>query len=525
MERIRSRCASPWILAFVLVVAVGLLVAPTVSVAGTITATVQNTALENVEGVMVQLYFANGAYITDKRTVSDGTVSFTNLDAGSYWLLVDDGALQRYAPQWYNDKPASYAPFVPDTILLPTAASSSSVPVTVKRGVTIHVHVTRPDGATAVESMTVQPWFDWLGTPRNLTYAITDATGECTFTLLPTGSYYVAAQDGHHAPGFGGWPMWYTSGRYPDSPGASFRAEGTSIEWSIKTPMLPKATVGVVGLSDTTTWTQSPTGVVTLDLGMDSDYNPSTLFYRVYPVGGTPPFPWPEWDGSSQPTVTLTEGLHHVEAYGQVDTPPSGDDGNGPQVTRQIGIDNTKPHTTANVGTVSQAFLELKATDPLSGIGYTRYSLDSGADQAYTEGSPVPLTRGSHSVTWYSRDNAGNTEDAHSGTIISGPQAYVTTPRGSSKTRVRRTLSFSGKLTRAANHRRLTLLAYRFNGTDWVLARTKVVTTHTPRRRGMTTYRGSIKFTAKGSWKVIARYEGDGYWVQSYSAPKYVIVR
>jgi hypothetical protein len=283
--------------------------------------------------------------------------------------------------------------------------------------------------------------------------------------------------------------------------------------------------VGVVGLSDTTTWTQSPTGIVTLDLGMDSDYDPSTLFYRVYPVGGTPPFPWPEWDGSSQPTVTLTVGLHQVQAYGQVNTPPSGDDGDGPIVTREIGIDNTPPHTTANVGTVSQPTLELKATDPLSGVGLSEYRLDSVDTVPVCYLGPVPLTRGVHSVMWRSVDAASNGEEWHSGTIISGPQAYVSTPKGSSKTRVRRTLTFSGKLTRAANHRRLTLLAYRFDGADWVLTRIKSVKTHTPRRRGMTTYRGSIKFTAKGTWKVIARYEDDGYWVPSYSAPKYVTVR
>jgi hypothetical protein len=391
-------------------------------------------------------------------------------------------------------------------------------------GVTIHVHVTRPDDMTPVENMTVQPWLDWLGVPWPAAVATTTSSGECTFTRLPVGSYYVAAQDGHHAPGFGGWPMWYTSGRYPDSPGAVFLTEGTSIGWSIVTTMLPKATVGVVGLSDTTTWTQSPTGVVTLDLGMDSDYNPATLKYWVddAPTWGN------TWDGSTQPTISLSEGLHHVDAYAFKDDTiglPSGEDGDGPEVVRVIGIDNSPPHTTANVGTVSQAALELTAADPLSGIGYTRYTIDGGTEQTYTDGAPVPLTRGTHSVTWYSRDVAGKTEDAHSGTIISGPQAYVRRPAGRSTVRARRSLTFSGRLTRATNHRRLTLLAYRFDGANWVLTRTKAVTTHTPRRRGMTTYRGSIKFTAKGRWKVVARYEGDGYWVQSWSAPKYVTVR
>jgi hypothetical protein len=189
---------------------------------------------------------------------------------------------------------------------------------------------------------------------------------------------------------------------------------------------------------------------------------------------------------------------------------------------KKVRIDNTPPDTTSNADGGNHATLDLAYSDALSGVAEARYTLDGGPSTLYT--GPVALARGVHSVTWWSQDNAGNTEDAHSGTIISGPQAYVTTPRGSSKTRVRRTLTFSGKLTRAANHRRLTLLAYRFDGADWVLTRTKSVKTHTP-RRGMTTYRGSIKFTAKGTWKVIARYEDDGYWVPSYSSPKYVTVR
>jgi hypothetical protein len=130
-----------------------------------------------------------------------------------------------------------------------------------------------------------------------------------------------------------------------------------------------------------------------------------------------------------------------------------------------------------------------------------------------------------HTVTWHSHDAAGNEESPRSGTIIGGPQASVSTPKGSSSTRVRRTLTFSGTLTRTTNHKRLTLLAYKFDGVSWVLIRSTTVTTHTPSRRGKTTYRGSIKFTSKGSWKVVARYAGDTRYVQSFSAPRYVRVR
>jgi photosystem II stability/assembly factor-like uncharacterized protein len=192
--------------------------------------------------------------------------------------------------------------------------------------------------------------------------------------------------------------------------------------------------------------------------------------------------------------------------------------------TVTVRVDTTPPVTTANVGlTASQPLLVLTTADAQSGPGTTWYAFDGGAETTYSP--PVAVPRGVHTVTWHSHDAAGNEELPRSGTIIGGPQASVSTPKGSSSTRVRRTLTFSGTLTRTTNHKRLTLLAYKFDGVSWVLIRSTTVTTHTPSRRGKTTYRGSIKFTSKGSWKVVARYAGDTRYVQSFSAPRYVRVR
>jgi photosystem II stability/assembly factor-like uncharacterized protein len=244
--------------------------------------------------------------------------------------------------------------------------------------------------------------------------------------------------------------------------------------------------------------------------------------FSVVPAGSTTVY---RLDGVAESTtytvpVAITAGVR-VIAY------RSSCVGHKDEDTRTITvrIDTTAPVTTANVGLlVSQPLLRLTPTDVQSRVGTTWYGFDGAAEAIYDALSPPAVPRGVHSVRWWSVDGAGNVEGWQSGTIIGGPQASVSTPKGSSSTRVRRTLTFSGKMTRATNHRRLTLLAYRFDGADWILTRTKSVQVHTP-RRGLTTYRGAIKFTAKGSWKVVARYEGDAYWVQSYSAPKYVIVR
>jgi hypothetical protein len=216
-------------------------------------------------------------------------------------------------------------------------------------------------------------------------------------------------------------------------------------------------------------------------------------------------------------TVFSAEGLHTVDGRCVTTYPWK-----GPVTTKTVRIDNTPPHTTSNAGAIRQATLQLAYTDNLAGVSSCWYTLDGGPPTLYSV--PVAITLGPHAVTWWSQDVAGNLEDPHAGTIIGGPQPYISTPKGRSSTRVRRTLYFSGKMSRATNHRRLTLLAYRFDGTNWVLTRTKSVKVHTP-RRGLTTFSGSIKFTSKGLWKVVARYEGDGYWLPAYSGARYVTVR
>jgi photosystem II stability/assembly factor-like uncharacterized protein len=236
----------------------------------------------------------------------------------------------------------------------------------------------------------------------------------------------------------------------------------------------------------------------------------ATTFYRVDGAGEVATYTAP---------IPIAAGVHAIEyrstLVGHQDEPTR---------TVTIRVDKTAPVTTANVGTLSRSTLVLTATDAESGVASTRYAIDGGAEQVYDPASPPATLRGVHSVAWWSIDKVGNTEATQYGTIVGGPQPSITTPRGSSSTRVRRTLTFSGKMTRATNHRRLTLMAYWFNGSSWVLARTKSVLVHTP-RRGLTTYSGSIKFTAKGTWLVYARYEGDAYWVQTWSAGKVVRVR
>ncbi|MDO8914642.1 MAG: carboxypeptidase-like regulatory domain-containing protein [Coriobacteriia bacterium] len=514
MVRIRRRSMSLLVLAFTLVVVVGMLVAPVIALAaGTIRGSVQDSSAKPIEGISVVVYSTPGpGYAGNTTTLADGKFDFPDLPNGNYWISFSDNVQNRYSYVWYNGALQSYLAPYPATIPV-TDSSVFNDDITLYRGVTVKVHVDRPSG-DPVENVTVQAWRSmtpeadwspWTGT--------TDASGECTLTNMPRGDYYVRAQDVHPNT----WFKWYTPGRTPASTYITL-SEGATGEWYVKTPMLPQATVNVVGGAG---WRRSLTGVVELEPNLDSDYATSVLYYWVDDL---PTFPLP-WDGSSHPTVTLIEGAHHVDTYGVVgDTSllPIGEDGDGPYATYEIGIDNTPPHTTANVGTVSQSTLVLTHDDDGLSPITPWYAIDGGAPTEYVK--PVPLSRGVHSVNWYSQDGAGNIETAHSGTIISGPQANVRRPVSRSSMTHGRYLSVSGTLSRARNHSRLTVLAYRWNGVTWVLSRTKPVRIHTP-RRGLSRYSGSIRLSTRGSWKIVSRYEGDGSWVQSYSPPRYVKVK
>jgi hypothetical protein len=89
---------------------------------------------------------------------------------------------------------------------------------------------------------------------------------------------------------------------------------------------------------------------------------------------------------------------------------------NAGNIHDSVNIDETAPVTTAALsGTLngsvynSAVKVTLSATDNLSGVQYTYYSLDGGASTTYTAALNVTAL-GSHSVKFHSVDNAGNTE-------------------------------------------------------------------------------------------------------------------
>ena len=90
----------------------------------------------------------------------------------------------------------------------------------------------------------------------------------------------------------------------------------------------------------------------------------------------------------------------------------------------QLASDKTPPTTTATglhssaaAWQKTSAQVTLSATDNAggSGVAHTYYTLDGGAKQTYT--APFTLYDGTHTVTYWSTDEVGNTETAHKGYV------------------------------------------------------------------------------------------------------------
>ena len=183
----------------------------------------------------------------------------------------------------------------------------------------------------------------------------------------------------------------------------------------------PVTTATGLQASSTTGW-QTSAQSVTLS-ATDSQSGVSATYYKV--------------DGGAQQTYTApftisTQGSHTV-VYWSVDKGGNTE----AQHAGYVNIDSAAPATTAtglqganNTGwqTTGQA-VTLSATDAVSGVATTKYTVDGGAAQLYS-GPFVISANGSHTVTYWSTDNAGNTETAHIGYVNVDMTPPATTATG-----------------------------------------------------------------------------------------------
>lgn len=111
--------------------------------------------------------------------------------------------------------------------------------------------------------------------------------------------------------------------------------------------------------------------------------------------------------GSSVPTFTISTEASHAIAYNSVDA-----SGNAEATqTASVRLDKTGPTTTDNHETTytAPATITLTATDTLSGVAATHYTLDGNAG---TGSSVTTSALGEHTLAYRSIDNADNLETA-----------------------------------------------------------------------------------------------------------------
>ncbi len=128
-------------------------------------------------------------------------------------------------------------------------------------------------------------------------------------------------------------------------------------------------------------------------------------------------------DGGAQQTysgtVTISTQGDHTVSYWSVDNADNTEAAN----TTHIKLDNVGPATTiattpaAPDGTNNwfkraSVTFTLAATDATSGVANRFYTVDGGGQQTYS-GTVTISTQGDHTVTYWSLDNAGNTETAN----------------------------------------------------------------------------------------------------------------
>jgi uncharacterized repeat protein (TIGR01451 family) len=110
--------------------------------------------------------------------------------------------------------------------------------------------------------------------------------------------------------------------------------------------------------------------------------------------------------------------------------------------TATFKIDTTKPVTTASISGpigdngwyIGSVLVTLSATDATSGVAATEYQVDGGSFLTYS-GSPLTVSGdGTHTVTYYSTDNAGNQEGNETATFGIAAAPAITSAAGTTFT-------------------------------------------------------------------------------------------
>ena len=271
---------------------------------------------------------------------------------------------------------------------------------------TTHVKLdnVKPSTSIAVTPASPNGSGGWYATTPSFTLSASDATSGVASTLYridsgatQTYSGAVAIPDGQHTITY--WSV--------DSAGNTESATTTS---TIKVDTVKPSTsitISPASPDGTNGWRVSATSF-TLS-GSDATSGVASTFYKV--DGGATQ----TYTGSA---VSIPQGSHTV-SYWSVDTAGNTESAT---TTPAIEVDLVKPSTTLTTSPAapdgtnnwfqrSSVTFTLAATDATSGVANSFYTIDGGAQQTYS-GTVTVSNQGDHTVTYWSVDNAGNTEAA-----------------------------------------------------------------------------------------------------------------
>ncbi|HTX70183.1 MAG TPA: YCF48-related protein, partial [Thermoleophilia bacterium] len=257
----------------------------------------------------------------------------------------------------------------------------------------------------------------WTTTSRTVELTPDDGTGSGA-------SVTTYAVDGGPSRTYSGAFVVSGAGQHPvtySSTDAAGNVEATRTGWvNISNP---DAQADGLAADDHSAWHNADHTVTITAAG---DHQPLSILYRV--GAGS-------WQTSGNPAMFSVsgEGTHRVDFYARngvgVESVPE---------TGYVNIDLTAPVTTASGlqtdvhsgWAASSQSVGFAAADGLSGLAATYYRVDGGAWLVSTGAPVVVAGDGSHSVSYYSTDKAGNAETARTGYVNIDAAAPATTATG-----------------------------------------------------------------------------------------------
>jgi len=172
----------------------------------------------------------------------------------------------------------------------------------------------------------------------------------------------------------------------------------------------PTTTATASGTAGTNGWFTSATVTVTLSAADADGAGDVAATYYTLDGGAQQAYTSP-FTVSGDGTHTIT--FWSVDQIGNVEAANS----------QSVDIDTVAPSTTSSVSSTN---VTLTATDATSGVAAKYYTIDGGPTQTINTGSFSVSGAGSHVVTYWSVDNAGNVESTHSITVGVYPTPSIT---------------------------------------------------------------------------------------------------